>query len=325
MSDFKQFPIDTESSKDKANLFSDKHFHFFLPPRPGEKAEIRVYAIGEKIKIHTKKSKTKKGTQKFTPIRCTLQEDPEGRCVGCSYHESDPTISYAQTNRIVSVIDFRKIHLVNSPTGKYKETKFCSAPNCVYCDQEVPAEYSGTRHWLMGPKYYGFLQHQHMKLGDKCVKCRTGVLSPLGVVCEKCGERLLSKDAYGSMNPIDQKKLLFTTIKCNECSHEGFPEEKLHCSNDCEEPKRSTVFDTNLEIEKIQTGETTNLIITPTMQFEDLPERFVGAEPYKAEDIAPLFSLDIQSKLYGVKNPWGASSDYATKSNSEEDFFKQES
>lgn len=315
---FVDFPLETESkSKKSENLFPQKHFEFFLPPRPNEEAYIRVYHIGEKVWVHTKKSKTKRGSDKFTPIRCSLRHDEQSRCVGCATHEKEPTINYANENRIVSVFDFRKIHEVPHASGKFNEKRTCSAPQeCMYCNSGIDVKYMGPRHWLMGPTYYGILQHQHLTMGDTCVNCKTGKIISSGLKCKKCGESLMTSDAFNSMKTAQQKKMLFAPITCGSCEHEDTPEEIIRCTNNCDTPQRATIFDTNLKIEKIQAGQRTNLQITPTMQFEELPEEMKNVEAYTAEDIVPLFSLDVQAKLYNVKNPWGVSSEYV--SNEEE-------
>jgi hypothetical protein len=255
---------------------------------------------------HTKKEPGKK---KFTSLRCTANSNKtEGRCVGCFYSDSDSGSDMFNTRNLhtLTLIDYSRLHILPTNDEKKKDYRPCVGPRCIICKEGLKPETVGRRHWALGPAHFGIVRDTNLKIGQRCISCRTGTISIINLLCSKCGEPLFTDQQLGSMRDDALLETLSRKYECGQCGSVGMPEEEKECS-DCKDPIRASIFDTNLILKKVTSADSDypTLTVEPTYKFEDIPPEYLGLEPYDFDiKVFPELSLDLQSKIYKVKNPF---------------------
>lgn len=273
---------------------------------------------------------TAKKEGKIRQTKCTkLSDGYEGNCVGCYYGKRDKyegkkldeKLITTRKVQVFTVLDLRKVHTIIDEKGTKSVTP-CRARKCAMCDSGNPSQIAGRRHWKLGKTGVALLDEANNEIGETCINCKTGTIEIIGMVCEECGAPVFDENDLFNMTPGGLRDATLNLYKCGDCGHEGFPKELIECNN-CKEPERASILDTNLRVKKIKSdGKSAGIKITPTMKFEEIPEELMGVEPYNFEEIFGDLPLDTQASFLGLPNPYGVSQDTALNSNDAEEFMK---
>lgn len=160
-------------------------------------------------------------------------------------------------------------------------------------------------HMSLGYGQWNSLLEFQDTLGRHCRSCNTqDTIEEEAWLCRNCGEAVIEM-ATTRLEDAQIKEMTQDEVTCPHCRHHGFLEELIHCRN-CSKGSRATLFDFDLEIQRVKVGsgdsKNTQLQIT----------RAIGPKPIDATypeevrrplDLVARFAptpLDKQRELFGT-------------------------
>lgn len=239
---------------------------------------------------------TVNGRRYIRTFMCTRGADRRGNCPACvlQYEQEDKRFNRRMMTYF-TVIDL-SWHVRH--TNKYGDivwTKPSSPGEERRLLQEEGAErIFGRKGYLaLGPGHRNQLFDLVEQIQSKCSYCvepgkRQAKLTPARYVCSGC--EMVFEDMETTMLSGDElKELSVSKIRCSGCGRNDLPKIEYNCSNDCEQPTPTEIFDVVIPLAKRGTGTDTMLAVTDDITMID---------DFEMPDGTPLF--DSESEEFAV-------------------------
>lgn len=139
------------------------------------------------------------------------------------------------------------------------------------CDDLRPAQYAGATikeghlmQWPMGTEHYHTLLAFNAKIEQACKSCGTKsvkkkgqpskpAIYAAGYLCAHCQEEVIDLDRT-ELDAAAIQQLVSRPMKCPHCKELTEPFEALGCHH-CSEPKRASIFDVDLEVQRVSAND----------------------------------------------------------------------
>lgn len=226
-----------------------------------------------------------------------------------------------------TVVDYGKYHKVEQidrQTGQvrtndggqpYYNWVKCSKSSegkgvCDACDASKEFKFGHRLHWPMGSDHYNTLLSYDEAVGRACVACgQKDVIRNDAWLCPnpECGDAIIDDKTRLTKKEIDE--IVYKPCMCKSCGAEGFLTELISCVN-CtpagKTPKRATIFDVDLKIQRVEDASGSNRTTLSIVGFTDpKPVAKQFADLAKPEDLAKIYAptpLDRQATLFQVQH-----------------------
>lgn len=105
-----------------------------------------------------------------------------------------------------------------------------------------------------------FMEYNNVHCAPHCASCSQGHIVPVSRNCIKCGGTLFDY-ASTTLSPEQITKYEEELQECPHCRHKGYTLEVVRCTA-CNNPRRSTIFDVDVQISFVSQGENKGKSIT---------------------------------------------------------------
>lgn len=162
--------------------------------------------------------------------------------------------------------------------------------------------------WAMGQTYKDTLVEWAKQIGKSCSSCGTrDSIVCVMKICPNCGQFIYDPSST-TLSEEQREQIDNYPFTCSHCGQTGYVAESLECNNPgCSSPKRATLFDVDLEVQRLGTaGQQTFLQVfnysePRPIQIQD-PEVLKGI---KALDLAKKFAPtppEKQLTIHGLQS-----------------------
>jgi hypothetical protein len=248
-------------------------------------------------------------------------------CVACKVHYSAERDADGRRN---SRFSRRTTNVFNVLVyGKFVKVEQMDANGIVKCSAKTGKPYTEwvrysnnltnileekdghVMHWAANYTQYNLIKAYDSLIGKSCIACGgVQTITRDLLICKKCAEVVV---ACGNtdIKVESQDNMLIEDVHCPSCRHCGPLEEYIVCSaSTCKTPKRATVFDVDITLNKLEDQGQTQLII------EGYSAPFAVDVHYKATpmDLTAMYapdSVEVQEKKFGITYEDAAAGKYA--------------
>lgn len=220
---------------------------------------------------------------------------------------------------VIHFAPYAKVPQVDQATGQvktndkgepyYNWTRVLAHEKAKYVGIETKQAH--RMHWPMGTQHYNTLWSYDKEIGKSCATCQgRNKITSLAWVCSSCGDAIIETDST-TLPPDEVDKLTMGQAKCPRCSYEGFLTEIFECAN-CTpagtDPKRATLFDVDLSVKRIESGDgksnMTTLMISGWSDPHPLDPMFQDInKPMALDKIYAPTPMDVQVSKLGAAAP----------------------
>jgi hypothetical protein len=152
------------------------------------------------------------------------------------------------------------------------------------------------QHWSVGFGHFEVIKGYDALIGKTCASCGTpDSITRRALLCRKCGTDIVDCQNT-SVSPQDQETMLQGDVECPHCHHIATPEEFIECSQ-CAHPARASVFDVDINVQRLDTPGQTQLIFTSWSKPHPIDPSY-KARPLDLPSIFAPDSIEVQERRF---------------------------
>lgn len=153
-----------------------------------------------------------------------------------------------------------------------------------------------VQHWTVGYGHLEVIKGYDAIIGKTCVSCGSpDTITRRALLCPKCGTDIIDC-ASTTVSPADQDKMLYTDTECTYCKHVAPLNEFIECSQ-CSNPVRASVFDVDINMQRLDTAGQTQLIFTSWSKPHPIDPSY-KARPLDLPAIFQPDSIEVQERRF---------------------------
>jgi len=158
-------------------------------------------------------------------------------------------------------------------------------------------------HWSVGFGHMGVIEGYDDLIGKMCKNCGTedSVYREV-LLCQECETDLVDCDNT-KLSEEQQNNMLVEPVECTHCGHVAPLKEHLGCRA-CNTAERTTVFDVDIKVMRLDKGDTTQLIFQSWSKPHPVDPQYAElAKPLPLDKIYAPTPLETQRKWFGISEP----------------------
>ena len=185
-------------------------------------------------------------------------------CNVCAHERT--TKVFASQAYAFGLIRLRQFHVIEEPSKTdadktYKNFVECAGRVCEGCKKGLDKVRGKSEYLSLSRSGFNELMAIEADIGRQCKSCVHGRVATMGWCCTSCGDIMTSVDDAQPLNDTEMSEFGVMVQKCAACGVTGYPSEITQCLKDvdtrepgCDEPVRTTLYDVDLELKVIATG-----------------------------------------------------------------------